>query len=74
MESPVSSVRRPEFFPAAPVEGRRPLDFSIAAYVEAHIEQGPILEATQNVIGASPRRSSARATFGYRTIAGERRG
>jgi N-carbamoyl-L-amino-acid hydrolase len=37
---------------AAPVEGRRPLGFPIAAYVEAHIEQGPILEATQNVIGA----------------------
>ena len=36
---------------AAPVEGRRPLGFPIAAYVEAHIEQGPILEATQNVIG-----------------------
>jgi beta-ureidopropionase / N-carbamoyl-L-amino-acid hydrolase len=37
---------------AAPVEGRRPLGFPIAAYVEAHIEQGPVLEATQNVIGA----------------------
>ena len=36
---------------AAPVEGRRPLGFPIAAYVEAHIEQGPILEATQKVIG-----------------------
>jgi N-carbamoyl-L-amino-acid hydrolase len=37
---------------AAPVEGRRPLGFPIAAYVEAHIEQGPILEAQQKVIGA----------------------
>jgi N-carbamoyl-L-amino-acid hydrolase len=37
---------------AAPVEGRRPLGFPIAAYIEAHIEQGPILEATHNVIGA----------------------
>jgi beta-ureidopropionase / N-carbamoyl-L-amino-acid hydrolase len=37
---------------AAPTEGRRPLGFPIAAYVEAHIEQGPVLEATQNVIGA----------------------
>ena len=37
---------------AAPVEGRQPLGFPIAAYVEAHIEQGPILEATQNIIGA----------------------
>jgi beta-ureidopropionase / N-carbamoyl-L-amino-acid hydrolase len=37
---------------AAPVEGRRPLGFPIAAYVEAHIEQGPILEARQKVIGA----------------------
>jgi N-carbamoyl-L-amino-acid hydrolase len=37
---------------AVPVDGRRPLGFPIAAYVEAHIEQGPILEATHNVIGA----------------------
>jgi N-carbamoyl-L-amino-acid hydrolase len=37
---------------AAPVEGRRPLGFPIAACVEAHIEQGPILEATQKAIGA----------------------
>jgi N-carbamoyl-L-amino-acid hydrolase len=37
---------------AAPVEGRRPLGFPIAAYVEAHIEQGPILEANHKVIGA----------------------
>jgi beta-ureidopropionase / N-carbamoyl-L-amino-acid hydrolase len=37
---------------AAPVEGRRPLGFPIAAYIEAHIEQGPILEATGKMIGA----------------------
>jgi N-carbamoyl-L-amino-acid hydrolase len=37
---------------AAPVEDRRSLGFPIAAYVEAHIEQGPILEAKQKVIGA----------------------
>jgi N-carbamoyl-L-amino-acid hydrolase len=37
---------------ATPVEGLRPLGFPIAAYVEAHIEQGPIFEATQNIIGA----------------------
>jgi beta-ureidopropionase / N-carbamoyl-L-amino-acid hydrolase len=37
---------------AAPVKGRRPLGFPIAAYIEAHIEQGPILEAAQKVIGA----------------------
>ena len=36
----------------APVDGRRPLGFPIAAYVEAHIEQGPILEAMDKVIGA----------------------
>jgi beta-ureidopropionase / N-carbamoyl-L-amino-acid hydrolase len=37
---------------AAPVEDRRPLGFPMAAYVEAHIEQGPILEAAQKVIGS----------------------
>jgi beta-ureidopropionase / N-carbamoyl-L-amino-acid hydrolase len=29
----------------------RPFAFSAAAYIEAHIEQGPILEATRNTIG-----------------------
>jgi beta-ureidopropionase / N-carbamoyl-L-amino-acid hydrolase len=29
----------------------RPFAFSAAAYIEAHIEQGPILEATRNAIG-----------------------
>jgi len=37
---------------AHPIDGRRPLGFPMAAYVEAHIEQGPILEATDKVIGA----------------------
>jgi N-carbamoyl-L-amino-acid hydrolase len=30
---------------------RRPLGFALAAYLEAHIEQGPILEAREKVIG-----------------------
>jgi N-carbamoyl-L-amino-acid hydrolase len=30
---------------------RRPLGFPLAAYLEAHIEQGPILEAREKVIG-----------------------
>jgi N-carbamoyl-L-amino-acid hydrolase len=36
---------------AFPALRRRPLGFALAAYVEAHIEQGPILEAEQRVIG-----------------------
>ena len=35
----------------APVEIRSDLGFPIAGYVEAHIEQGPILESTGNDIG-----------------------
>jgi N-carbamoyl-L-amino-acid hydrolase len=35
-------------FPALP---RKPLGFPAAAYLELHIEQGPILEATEHVIG-----------------------
>jgi beta-ureidopropionase / N-carbamoyl-L-amino-acid hydrolase len=31
---------------------RRALGFAVAAYVEAHIEQGPLLEAERKVIGA----------------------
>jgi N-carbamoyl-L-amino-acid hydrolase len=37
---------------AAPADARRPLGFPIAAYVEAHIEQGPVLETNDKVIGA----------------------
>jgi beta-ureidopropionase / N-carbamoyl-L-amino-acid hydrolase len=33
------------------VPQRRPLRFPIAAYLEAHIEQGPILEATHHTLG-----------------------
>lgn len=36
---------------AFPSLRRRPLGFPVAAYVEAHIEQGPILEAQECVIG-----------------------
>jgi N-carbamoyl-L-amino-acid hydrolase len=36
---------------AFPALRRRPLGFALAAYVEAHIEQGPILEAEVRVIG-----------------------
>lgn len=36
---------------AFPVLRRRPLGFAIAAYIEAHIEQGPVLEAEHCVIG-----------------------
>jgi N-carbamoyl-L-amino-acid hydrolase len=36
---------------AFPALRRRPLGFPLAAYVEAHIEQGPILEAQECVIG-----------------------
>ncbi len=40
-----------ETLAATPVASRRPFGFPIAAYVEAHIEQGPILEATGMTIG-----------------------
>ncbi|NVM93081.1 N-carbamoyl-L-amino-acid hydrolase [Variovorax sp. SG517] len=36
---------------AFPELRRRPLGFPVAAYVEAHIEQGPLLEAHERVIG-----------------------
>src|SRR6218665_3514771 len=36
---------------AFPALRRRPLGFPVAAYVEAHIEQGPVLQAQQRVIG-----------------------
>lgn len=36
---------------AFPALRRRPLGFPLAAYVEAHIEQGPVLEAEGRVIG-----------------------
>ncbi len=36
---------------AFPALRRRPLGFPVAAYVEAHIEQGPLLEAQGRVIG-----------------------
>ena len=36
---------------AAPVPVRRDLRSPMAAYVEAHIEQGPVLESTGNTIG-----------------------
>ena len=36
---------------AFPVLRRRPLGFALAAYIEAHIEQGPVLEAEGRVIG-----------------------
>ncbi|MDQ8730340.1 Zn-dependent hydrolase [Bradyrhizobium sp. LHD-71] len=35
-------------FPALP---RKPLGFPVAAYIELHIEQGPVLESTGHVIG-----------------------
>jgi N-carbamoyl-L-amino-acid hydrolase len=37
---------------ATPDLARRGLGFDVAAYVEAHIEQGPLLEAERKVIGA----------------------
>ncbi len=40
-----------EALAAAPVPDRRPFGFPVAAYLEAHIEQGPILEATGMTIG-----------------------
>jgi beta-ureidopropionase / N-carbamoyl-L-amino-acid hydrolase len=40
-----------ETLAATPVAGRRTCGFSMAAYLEAHIEQGPILEATGTTIG-----------------------
>jgi N-carbamoyl-L-amino-acid hydrolase len=36
---------------AFPVLPRRPLGFPAAAYLELHIEQGPVLEATGHVLG-----------------------
>lgn len=36
---------------AFPTLRRRPLGFPVAAYFEAHIEQGPVLEARQRTIG-----------------------
>lgn len=36
---------------AFPALRRRPLGFPVAAYVEAHIEQGPVLEAQECTIG-----------------------
>lgn len=36
---------------AFPALRRRPLGFPVAAYLEAHIEQGPVLEAQQCTIG-----------------------
>ena len=38
-------------YAAFPALRRRPLGFPVAAYVEAHIEQGPILEVQERVIG-----------------------
>ena len=40
-----------ETLKAAPVTGRRDFRSPMAAYVEAHIEQGPVLESTGNTIG-----------------------
>ena len=40
-----------ETLEAAPVSERRAFGSPMAAYVEAHIEQGPVLEATGNTIG-----------------------
>lgn len=36
---------------AFPAMARKPLGFPVAAYLELHIEQGPVLEATGRVIG-----------------------
>src|SRR3989440_1700893 len=40
-----------EALAAAPVPDRRPFGFPVAAYLEAHMEQGPIFEATGMTIG-----------------------
>ncbi|WP_119458901.1 M20 family metallo-hydrolase [Rhodospirillaceae bacterium SYSU D60014] len=40
-----------DFLAATPDLSRRPIGFPLAAYVEAHIEQGPRLEATGRPIG-----------------------
>jgi N-carbamoyl-L-amino-acid hydrolase len=40
-----------ETMAAVPVAGRREFGFPMAAYLEAHIEQGPVLEATDHTIG-----------------------
>jgi N-carbamoyl-L-amino-acid hydrolase len=41
----------PALLAATPEATKRPLGFPIAAFIEAHIEQGPILEAANCVIG-----------------------
>ena len=41
-----------ETLKALPGTGRRGLGFPVHAYLEAHIEQGPVLEATGTTIGA----------------------
>ena len=40
-----------EFQAAMPDLERRPFEFPVDAFIEAHIEQGPVLEATGNIIG-----------------------
>jgi N-carbamoyl-L-amino-acid hydrolase len=40
-----------ETMAAVPVAGRREFGFAMAAYLEAHIEQGPVLEATGHTLG-----------------------
>ena len=40
------------FLAATPELSQRPLGFPVAGYVEAHIEQGPLLEAEGKTIGA----------------------
>lgn len=40
-----------ETLAATPRAERRPFGFPVAAYIEAHIEQGPILEDAERVIG-----------------------
>ncbi|MBK20041.1 MAG: Zn-dependent hydrolase [Rhodospirillaceae bacterium] len=41
-----------ETLKATPVDSERPTQHPITAYLEAHIEQGPVLENTGNTIGA----------------------
>ena len=52
-DSAATSLRQAlaETMQAAPVAARRAFGFPMAAFVEAHIEQGPVLEATGNTIG-----------------------
>ena len=40
-----------ETLAGAPVAGKRPFGFPMAAFLEAHIEQGPVLEAAGDTIG-----------------------